>query len=131
MVKFFLFVFLFVSYASFADDIPPEACRALAEYQPGVDVHGKPVVPADLEEPAVSLPQKYSFDVTVDVAENLGLAIPAGTAGDLTVGTITVEKGKVFFNDKPLDTNAETALRAECEKPQEKDEKTEEKPETE
>lgn len=131
MVNFFLFAFLFGSVASFAGDIPAEACRQLAEYRPGVDVHGKPVVPADLEEPAVTLPQTYSFDVTVDVAESLGIATPVGAAGDLTVGTITVEKGKVLFNGNPVDTNAAAALRAQCDKPEEKEEKSEEKPATE
>ncbi len=46
--------------------VTPELCQALAapptpeaapEYRPGVDVHGKPVAPADLPTPAPALPE--------------------------------------------------------------------------
>ena len=37
-------------------------------YQPGVDVRGRPVAPADLGgRPRLDLPESYSFDITVDI----------------------------------------------------------------
>jgi hypothetical protein len=84
------------------------------EYQPGVDVHDKPVMEADITPPVVVPPEKYSFDITVDVAKYMGLDTPAGLLGEAKVGTITVEKGQTKFNGNPLEGDAEAALKAIC-----------------
>lgn len=84
------------------------------EYQPGVDVQGKPVVEADLAPSVIQPPEKYSFRLVVDVAEYIGLTAPAGVEGKTEIGTITVEDGKIKFNGKPLEGDAEAALIALC-----------------
>lgn len=85
-----------------------------AEYQPGVDVHGKPVMEADLTPSSVKPPDKYSFDLTVDIARHIGLTVPAGMAGEAKIGAITIENGQVKFNGSPMEGDAEAALKALC-----------------
>lgn len=102
--------------------IPEKDCQdflayqpsADTEYQPGVDVHGKPVMEADITPPVIIPPEKYSFDITVDVAKYMGLTVPAGLLGEAKIGTITVEKGQTKFNGNPLEGDAEAALKAIC-----------------
>jgi hypothetical protein len=102
--------------------ISAEECRYLTayqpapgvEYQPGVDVRGKPVVEADITPSVIQPPEKYSFALTVDVAKYIGLTEPTGVLGEAKMGTITVEGGKVRFNGKPLEGDAEAALVALC-----------------
>jgi len=123
---------LFASQASMAQDasapvVSAKNCQALVayhpkvdgsvEYNPGADVHGKPVMEADLTPPVVLPPEKISFDLTIDLAKYMGLTTPAGTMGEARMGTITVEKGQVKFNGKPLEGDAEAALRALCADP--------------
>lgn len=86
-----------------------------ADYKPGVDVHGKPVVEADLNPSQLKAADTISFDVTVDMAEYAGLAVPAGTETKTAIGTVTVDKdGHMTFNGRPLEGDAERALRALC-----------------
>ena len=84
------------------------------EYKPGVDVHGKAVVEADINPSLVTSPEKFSFDVTIDMAQYLGIAAPMGSEMQGKIGTITVEKGKILFNDKPLEGDAVAALHSLC-----------------
>ncbi len=106
-----------------APEIDPALCRSIAEYQkpagvdykPGVDVHGKPVVEADLNPSPVKMPENFSFDVTIDTAQYLGLPTP-GLEGVINVGTITSEKGKLSFNGEPMDGHAAKVLRELCTK---------------
>lgn len=99
-----------------------QACRQLVAhkpdadvaYQPGVDVHGNPVVEADLTPSPVQAPDKVSFDVTVDMAQYMGIAVPAGLEGQARMGTIAYEDGVLTFNGEPMDGPAVTALREIC-----------------
>jgi len=85
-----------------------------AEYKPGVDVHGKPVVEADITPNVITMPDKISFDLTVDTAKYIGLALPQGVEGQMKVGTVTIENGQTYFNGKPLAGEAEAALQKLC-----------------
>lgn len=117
--------------------IPEKECQYLTayqpapgvEYQPGVDVHGKPVMEADVTPSVIKPPEKYSFDITVEVARYMGLSVPDGVFGEMKVGTITVDKGQMLFNGNPVEGDAEAALKTICatqkiqkviEKPQQK-----------
>jgi hypothetical protein len=92
----------------------PEAGKG-ADYKPGVDVHGKPVVEADVTPNVIKLPDTISFNVTVDLARYLGLAAPTGLEGEAVMGKIEVDKtGHATFNGQPLEGNAEAALRELC-----------------
>ncbi|MBI3440425.1 MAG: hypothetical protein HY052_01240 [Proteobacteria bacterium] len=85
-----------------------------AGYKPGVDAHGKPVMEADITPAVIQPPEKTRFDLTVDLAKYMGIAVPAGFEGKANMGTITVERGQVKFNGKPLEGDAEAALKALC-----------------
>lgn len=90
-------------------------------YRPGVDVHGKPVVEADIAPPVVTVPEDFSFDVTVDVARAAGLPVPPGTEMAMKAGTVTYKDGRFRFNGKPLEGEAEANLRALCTEKQEEE----------
>lgn len=108
--------------------VPEQECEYLTTYQPsadtayqpGLDVHGKPVMEADITPSVIRPPEKYSFDISVDIAENIGLTVPAGIEGKTKIGTITVEKGQIKFNGTPLEGDAEAALKAICKAQKEK-----------
>lgn len=113
------------------------ACRALvrhepaadAIYQPGVDVHGKPVVEADLNASAIQLPETIRFNITVDVAQYAGIPVPAGTEIQANVGEIAIAPdGKMTFNGAPLEGEAEAALIAICREQVDKQPKNGQKP---
>lgn len=106
-------------------ELPDGLCRQLVAhvpdadvaYQPGVDVHGKPVVGADIDPPAVEMPARIAFNLTVDMAQYLGIDRPPGTEGYASLGTVVFENGVLTFNGKPLSGQSETALRAICTTP--------------
>lgn len=72
-------------------------------YQPGVDVHGRPVVPADLDAQPLRLPERTEIEITVDLQDRFG--IPANSAlfeGEVAVGRVVVEGDQITFNGQPL-----------------------------
>ncbi len=115
-----------ISSQSIAQDnkpiVAPALCASLmefnsdeAEYKAGVDVHGKSVVEADLQSSTIELPKEYSFPITVDIAEYMGMDVPEGLIAYSRIGSVTVKTdGTVLFNDKPLDENSSTALKSLC-----------------
>ncbi len=85
------------------------------EYKPGVDVNGKPVVEADINPSPVEMPEQLSFDITVDLARHIGIAAPEGLEGQDKIGTLVVEAdGSMTFDGKPLEGDAQAALREMC-----------------
>lgn len=99
------------------------ACRYLTEYQqtgdveyePGVDVDGNAVVPADIDQNRIDVPEVVSFDITVDVARYAGLPVPQGTETLAKIGTVSIENNQLKFNGEPLKPESEQALIALCE----------------
>ncbi len=94
-------------------------------YQPGVDVRGKPVAPADLgaNDPSgakgVILPQAVVIPIEVDLFDRFG--IPAGGVNfeaDAFIGEVTVDlgTGEAYFNGQPLQSEAEAELAARCQR---------------
>lgn len=94
-------------------------------YQPGVDVRGKPVAPADLgaNEPSggngLILPQAVVIPIEVDLFDRFG--IPAGGVNfeaDAFIGEVTVDltTGEAYFNGQPLQSEAEAELAARCQR---------------
>ncbi|MEE3622899.1 hypothetical protein UCD39_02695 [Nitrospirillum sp. BR 11752] len=85
-------------------------------YQPGVDVDGNPVVPADLDGgPRAQPPQRIEIPLTARLAR--ALPRPAGTVrprADAYLGLLTVEGDQVLFNGQPLTDPAEDELAALC-----------------
>lgn len=98
-------------------------CQALVRYvpaddvtyQPGVDVHGKPVVEADINASNIKPPEIIRFNITVDVAEYAGIDVPAGVEMQANAGTVEIAPdGRMTFNGAPVGGDAEAALHALC-----------------
>lgn len=84
-------------------------------YEPGVDVHGNAVAPADLGASEISIPEEISIDVTALVYELLETTPPPGledTAIDL--GKVVLRDGQLTYNGQPLGGTADAALIAAC-----------------
>ena len=85
------------------------------EYKSGVDVHGKPVVEADINQSPVQMPEKVTFDITVDLAKFIGITAPDGVEGQAKIGTLEIDnKGGMTFGGKPLEDEAAANLREMC-----------------
>jgi len=85
-------------------------------YQPSVDVYGRSVPPADLEDvPGIRVPDTITFDAAVDLGR---FGIPPSSPlfePNVRIGEIRVESdGRVFFNGEPLQSREIAALEALC-----------------
>lgn len=68
-------------------------------FKPGVDVHGKAVAPADLNQPPVIVENVIKIPLTIDMAARLGRRIPAGTELETSLGLIEIyPDGRVVYN---------------------------------
>jgi len=88
-------------------------------YQPGVDVRGRPVAPADLGgTPKIKLPDTLEIPVTLDMLARYGL--PANSSlyrlDDTVIGTarVRVKDGRAWFNGAPLGDEETFALARAC-----------------
>ena len=122
-MKYLLFVFIFLAAPASAASlsITHDACHWLVRhtpapdvaYQPGVDVTGKAVAPADLAPNNIELPDTYTIPLTLDRATRLGYA-PAGTEAKLSIGTITLAPTGLMLNGQPVSRETEAELAAFC-----------------
>ena len=84
------------------------------EYQPGIDAHGEPVVPADLGGgPNIKLPDTIIIPIEVLIQDRFH--IPPNSAlwsAKAEMGVVTVQGDQVLYNGQPL-TDPETAALAE------------------
>ena len=109
--------------------VDPALCRALVQYQPdptvayqpGVDLHGKPITPADLPgQPQIKMPDKINIPLTINLAQALNLNTSTypynqlGTGTEATLGTISVEGNNVSFNGQPLSDAQQEKLAVLC-----------------
>jgi hypothetical protein len=94
-----------------------------AAYQPGVDVKGRKVAPADINNaPQIKVPETITFDAAADLRR---FGIPASSPlfqPHVAVGRVDVQQdGRVFFNGERLGNPDIAALeefcRAELKKP--------------
>lgn len=111
--------------------LAPDFCKALVKhvpssdvaYKPGVDVHGKPVAPADLPGTnAFQLQQPITIALTADLFKFLKFPAdqyPFNTMGrsDINLGTLTVDGDKVLYNGQPLTDEQQDNLAVLCLKP--------------
>jgi hypothetical protein len=85
-------------------------------YQPGVDVHGRPVVPADLGGgQQIQLPDVIYIPIEVLIQDKYG--IPANSVlydATALVGVVEVRGNQVYFEDQPLTDPEIVALEAAC-----------------
>lgn len=87
-------------------------------YQPGVDVHGKPVVSADVEgSVSVTVPKDFTIDITVKIDDRFGIpATPNLYKPEANIGVVTVKGDKAYFNGQPLATESINELAEICRK---------------
>ena len=85
-------------------------------YRPGVDVHGREVVPADLGgAPRIELPETILIDIEIDLLARFGIpANPALYDPDAEVGEVAYRDGRFTFNGQPLQDEAQAELAARC-----------------
>jgi hypothetical protein len=98
------------------------ACDQLVEhvpdadvtYQPGVDVHGNPVTPADLNPPVV-MPDTFLIPLELDLFDAFGIpADPDLFEGTIVIGTVELQGKRVTFNGQPLTDPQSEALATLC-----------------
>ena len=136
---------LFSSVASAQQNLSPLSTRAVISaqdcqrliqhipnpdvaYKPGVDVHGKPVAPADLPSTGggFNLPDHIEFNFSINPT-NYGLTstqaaqksqLVTGNNSQLPVAKITYDfaTGAMTINGKPLVSADQQAVAAECRK---------------
>jgi len=98
--------------------IQKHVARNDVTYKAGVDVHGKPVAPADLQDQPKFLKDEIVIDLSLPLVDLYDVANPPNRKlqnAEVQVGTVRYEmlSGKFYFNDQPL---ADTALHAIAEK---------------
>ncbi len=78
-----------------------------ADYVPGVDVKGNPVVPADVKAQANEYVDVIRIPVTVDMAQNLTQALPQGTEMNAAVAMVEIYKNsRVMMNGQDVTSAA-------------------------
>lgn len=76
--------------------------RADVAYQPGVDVHGNPVVQADVNAAPSMVHDVIRIPLNVDLAQRLA-SVPSGVELEADMGMVEVYKdGRVTFNGQDL-----------------------------
>ena len=74
-----------------------------AAYTPGVDVHGKPVVSADLAPAPMAVPKSMTIPLTMDMAQRFNSVLPTGAKMEAQVGTVDImQDGRVMINGKDM-----------------------------
>lgn len=78
-------------------------------YQPGVDVRGNPVVPADVGAAPSIVPDNIRIPMTVDLAKRLG-TVPKGAELNADMGFVEIRRdGQVTFNGQDLTSQTNIA----------------------
>jgi hypothetical protein len=93
------------------------AAAADVDYQPGVDMHGQPVTPADLEQRDIVLPDVVPISISVDLIDQFSLPPDSPLLNvDAGIGLAEFElsSGRLFFNGVELSEADEHALAASC-----------------
>ncbi len=112
----FLFLSLFLTVPAFAQDADT-LCNVIAayksddaNYKPGVDVHGKPVVSADLNSNLKPVIDPVVIPISIDLAQKFNLDLPDGMELKPDVAYVKIYgDGRVEYNDTDITQNT-TAL---------------------
>ncbi len=127
MKKLILLVSLLAAYPAYADGevrTKEDLCEIvrvhrpkIAEYVPGVDVHGKPVVPADLNDGSGNgLMDPVIIPIEINLAERFGIVdLPNAVELKPTVTNIKIhQNGSIECNDRDITKN----VIVECQPPE-------------
>ncbi len=137
-----------VTCSAYAEDVAVSAadCSKLVQhvpaddvtYKPGVDVHGKAVVPADLGGGTnITMPEQIDIQIGIDLADRLALrdAKQTGTTPGLPgtatptpvrkvlpytglapIGVLTIKGNDAYWNGEPIAPQDEVKLAEACRK---------------
>lgn len=90
------------------------------EHQPGVDVNGRPVVPADLNGGTqIRLPDTILVPITVDLGDRFGIphnSVLFDATAFIGIASVRLSDGKVTFNGQDLSDPETRALAAACQR---------------
>lgn len=112
----------FLAAPALADDGPmvlvdSSLCPPGAAYTPGVDVDGKAVTLADLEDSddyGAGFAEAMTITLKVDLAQRLGVP-SGGTTPEAEIGTLTKAKnGELLLNGKSLGRPSPADLKVLC-----------------
>ncbi len=82
-------------------------------YQPGRDVHGRPVAPADLSPSPITPPDTIAIDLKTNLYTTPTASRPI--LGEAVVGRVEVSRdGRITFNGQPLTAADQAAVEAAC-----------------
>jgi hypothetical protein len=87
------------------------------DYQPGVDVHGAPVAPADVQEQDIILPDVIPISISADLVDQFALPPDSPLLNvDAGIGLVEFQlsSGRLYFNGVELSETDERALAALC-----------------
>ena len=84
-----------------------------ADYQPGVDVNGNAVAPADLPSSAPS-PAINNFPIEIDKHLSSAFKLPPGVHGKAILGYVTLQGNQPYFNGQPLNADQRAAVASAC-----------------
>jgi hypothetical protein len=106
-------------------EVDEAACARMVEhvpdadvtYQPGVDVHGNAVAPADLNPVQVVPPNVFWIPLDIDLADRFGIPPdPKLFEGKIIIGTVRVEGNRVTYDGQELTDPQEQALAELCQR---------------
>lgn len=105
---------IIITHGDCARLVPHEPAPDVA-YQEGVDVHGRPVAPADLPGSVrLDLPETFVFDLTIRPLDNPLEDYEFEETG-LVLGEVSVTPdGRASFNGRPLQSESQAELSRRC-----------------
>ncbi len=118
-----LFVWIIPAFAEDSVTVSERDCHRLIRHQPradvahtpGVDVRGRPVVPADLGGGSpIRLPEVITIDIGFELDEKYGLGGGGKYSGSSKIGSVTVRNGDVFYDGHRLDDADQAAVATAC-----------------
>jgi len=89
-----------------------------ADYQPGVDVNGRPVAPADLPDSPEPLKlDNFPIEIKADLAGKFGVPASGGAfSAKAILGYVTLHDNRAYFNGQPISADQSSALAEACRK---------------
>jgi len=123
-------VFLLVPFAAATEEFKMEVsktnCQRIVKYvadqdvtyKPGVDAQGRPVVPADLNQNQIKIPDTVFIDLSLPFKDLLKNYNPKLKNAEVYVGLIeyNISSGRMLYNGQALSDPALNAIARECDK---------------
>ena len=97
-----------VSTSTLCKVLPIHEAQTDVNYTPGADVHGKMVVPGDLNKVMNNNYDAVEIPIEYNVLSNMGIQLPAGSQARPTVAILKVyADGRVKYNDQDITQEAQ------------------------